>query len=64
LRDCVTARLRLETPSLGLWYLGPSLTGVVCIRLDATVTIAHPDKELAVAGYKGFGLSSAAGGLR
>ena len=31
------------------------LDGVVCIRLDATVTLAHSDKELAEAGYKGFG---------
>jgi Transposase DDE domain group 1 len=31
------------------------LDGVVCIRLDATVTIAHSDKELAEAGYKGYG---------
>jgi Transposase DDE domain group 1 len=27
----------------------------VCIRLDATVTPAHSDKELAEAGYKGYG---------
>ena len=32
------------------------LDGVVCIQLDATVTIAHSDKELAEAGYKGYGL--------
>ena len=31
------------------------LDGVVCIRLDATVTIAHSDKELAEANYKGYG---------
>jgi Transposase DDE domain group 1 len=31
------------------------LDGVVCIRLDATVTLAHSDKELAEAGYKGYG---------
>ena len=29
------------------------LDGVVCIRLDATVTAAHSDKELAEANYKG-----------
>src|SRR5512142_1995508 len=32
-----------------------TLDGVVCIRLDATVTLAHSDKELAEAGYKGYG---------
>jgi hypothetical protein len=32
------------------------LDGVVCIRLDATVTIAHSDKELAEANFKGYGL--------
>jgi hypothetical protein len=31
------------------------LDGVVCIRLDATVTIAHSDKELAEANVKGYG---------
>lgn len=31
------------------------LDSVVCIRLDATVTIAHSDNELAEAGYKGYG---------
>jgi hypothetical protein len=31
------------------------LDGVTCIRLDATVTLAHSDKELAEAGYKGYG---------
>ena len=29
--------------------------GVTCIRLDATVTPAHSDKELAEPNYKGFG---------
>jgi hypothetical protein len=28
---------------------------VVCIRLDATVTFAHSDKELAEANFKGYG---------
>jgi hypothetical protein len=28
---------------------------MVCIRLDATVTLAHSDKELAEVGYKGYG---------
>jgi hypothetical protein len=31
------------------------LGGVVCIRLDATVTFAHSDKELAEANFKGYG---------
>jgi hypothetical protein len=31
------------------------LAGVTCIRLDATVTFAHSDKELAGANFKGFG---------
>ena len=32
-----------------------TLEGVTCIRLDATVTFAHSDKELAEANFKGFG---------
>ena len=31
------------------------LDGVTCIRLDATVTIAHSGKELAGANFKGYG---------
>ena len=31
------------------------LAGVTCIRIDATVTFAHSDKELAEADFKGFG---------
>jgi hypothetical protein len=31
------------------------LDGVVCIRLDATVIIAHSDKELAEPNFKGYG---------
>ena len=31
------------------------LAGVTCVRLDATVTFAHSDKELAEANFKGFG---------
>jgi hypothetical protein len=34
-----------------------TLAGVTCIRLDATVTFAHSDKELAEANFKGFGLT-------
>jgi hypothetical protein len=33
-----------------------TLDGVTCIRLDATVTFAHSDKELAEANFKGYGL--------
>ena len=40
------------------------LAGVVCIRLDATVTIAHSDQELAEANFKGYDLSSVDRGLR
>ncbi len=32
-----------------------ALAGVACIRLDATVTLAHSDKELAEPNVKGFG---------
>jgi len=39
----------------GIRLAGKVLDGVVCIRLDATVTLAHSDKELAEAGYKGYG---------
>jgi hypothetical protein len=31
------------------------LDSVVCIRLDATVTLAHSDKELAEGNFKGYG---------
>ena len=34
---------------------GKVLAGVTCVRLDATVTFAHSDKELAEANFKGFG---------
>jgi hypothetical protein len=32
-----------------------TLDGVVCIRLDATVTVAHSDKQFAEANFKGHG---------
>ena len=32
-----------------------TLEGVTCVRLDATVTFAHSDKELAAANFKGYG---------
>ncbi len=38
----------------GIRLADKTLAGVVCIRLDATVTLAHADKELAEAGYKGY----------
>jgi hypothetical protein len=39
----------------GIRLADKMLDGVVCIRLDATVTLAHSDKELAEANFKGFG---------
>jgi len=40
------------------------LDGVVCIRLDATVTLAHSDKELAEANFKGYDPSPLGRGVR
>ena len=39
----------------GVRLADQTLDGVTCIRLDATVTFAHSDKELAEANFKGFG---------
>jgi hypothetical protein len=39
----------------GVRLAGKVLDGVTCIRLDATVTLAHSDKELAEANFKGYG---------
>ena len=39
----------------GVRLANKTLDGVACIRLDATVTFAHSDKELAEANFKGFG---------
>src|SRR3974390_2906542 len=39
----------------GVRLAGRALEGVTCIRLDATVTFAHSDKELAEANFKGYG---------
>jgi hypothetical protein len=40
----------------GVRVADKTLEGVTCIRLDATVTFAHSDKELAEGNFKGFGL--------
>jgi DDE family transposase len=39
----------------GVRVTDKTLEGVTCIRLDATVTPAHSDKELAEPNFKGFG---------
>lgn len=39
----------------GIRLADKTLDGVTCIRLDATVTFAHSDKELAEANFKGCG---------
>ena len=39
----------------GIRLADRTLDGVSCIRLDATVTPAHSDKELAEANFKGYG---------
>lgn len=39
----------------GVRVADKSLQGVTCIRLDATVTPAHSEKELAEGNFKGFG---------
>jgi Transposase DDE domain group 1 len=39
----------------GVTIADKMLEGVTCIRLDATVTPAHSDKELAEPNFKGFG---------
>jgi hypothetical protein len=39
----------------GVRLADKTLEGVTCIRLDATVTVAHSDKELAEANFKGYG---------
>ena len=39
----------------GIRLADRTLDGVTCIRLDATVTPAHSDKELAEANFKGYG---------
>src|SRR5258708_33331582 len=39
----------------GVRLAGKTLDGVTCIRLGATVTFAHSDKELAEGNFKGYG---------
>lgn len=39
----------------GVRIADKTLDGVTCVRIDATVTAAHSDKELAEANFKGFG---------
>jgi Transposase DDE domain group 1 len=39
----------------GVRVADKTLQGVTCIRIDATVTFAHSDKELAEGNFKGFG---------
>jgi hypothetical protein len=39
----------------GVRLADKTLDGVTCIRLDATVTFAHSDKELAEGNFKGYG---------
>src|SRR5258708_22900728 len=39
----------------GVRLADKTLEGATCIRLDATVTVAHSDKELAEANFKGYG---------
>jgi hypothetical protein len=40
----------------GIRVADKTLTGVICIRLDATVVTCHSDKEGAEPNFKGFGL--------
>src|SRR5260221_994351 len=41
----------------GVRLADKTLEGVTCISLDATVTFAHSDKELAEANFKGYGIT-------
>ena len=42
----------------GVRVADQALDGVTCIRIDATVTPAHPEKELAEANFMGFATAS------
>jgi hypothetical protein len=47
----------------GVRVADKALTGVTCIRIDATVTPACSEKELAEPNFKGFGLLTELPGL-
>ena len=56
-RRCAWAQAVARHGALpGVRLADRTLEGVTCIRLDATVTFAHSDKELAEANFKGYGL--------
>ena len=56
-RRCAWAQAVARHGALpGMRLADRTLEGVTCIRLDATVTFAHSDKELAEANFKGYGL--------
>ena len=55
-RRCAWAQAVARHGALpGVRLADRTLEGVTCIRLDATVTFAHSDKELAEANFKGYG---------
>jgi hypothetical protein len=41
----------------GMRLADKTLNGIVCIHLDATVTLAHSDRQFAEASFKGCGLT-------
>lgn len=55
-RRAVAAAVARHGALPGIQVAGKSLTGVTCIRLDASVVTCHSDKEGAEANVKGFGL--------
>jgi hypothetical protein len=55
-RRCAWSQMVARHGALpGVAVADKTLTGVTCIRIDATVTPAHSEKELAEANFKGFG---------
>ena len=55
-RRCAWAQVVARHGALpGVRVADKILPGVTCIRIDATVTFAHSDKELAEGNFKGFG---------